>query len=78
MRVTEQKTYCPRCNAETDIFNTENLLGEPIEVISCESCGSVYTRRDGIHWSLIVRSNKQLEKETKLVRQAYFSNIINK
>ena len=70
MQVTEQRMYCPRCNAETDIFKTENLLGESIEVILCEACGSVYTRRDGIHWLLIVSSNKARETETKIAPRA--------
>jgi len=59
--VTEHRTCCPRCNAETDIFSTKNLLGESIELISCEACGSVYTRRDGMHWSIIMSSNKVRE-----------------
>jgi len=70
MQVTEQRTYCPRCNAETDIFKTENLLGKSIEVISCEACGSVYTKHDGIHWSLIMSWNKAREKESKVALRA--------
>jgi len=70
LQVTEQRTHCPRCNAETHIFKAGNLRRESIEVISCEACGSVYTRHDGTHWSLIVSSNKAREKETKVAPRA--------
>jgi len=58
-----QNIYCPLCNTENEIQRTENLLGEPIETIICETCGSVFTRNSEFPWSLIISSDK-LEKIT--------------
>ena len=63
MQATELKVHCPSCHAETCVWRGENLLGESLDVISCEGCGSIHTCNDGIRWLIVVSSNKAGEEK---------------